>query len=176
MRRDILRNYAASSDDRVVPNRDAFEDETARPDPDSVFDRDRVGFKRTIRQRMLIGIHDHHVPRYLAIATYRDGFGDDDLCISIQVCAVADMERGTRPAFDAYTWKEGTVFNLDTAAVFDTREREPPAYDDDTRLLKVSTQPHSAQVFADAGLPQALLSATERGVARLHCGLELARS
>jgi hypothetical protein len=143
-RRHISGHNCARSDDRVVPNGDAFQNDGAASDPDTVANPDgkRSGF--LVTNAMLIGIHDHDIPCDLAVSTDVCLRARDDLGVSIQIGAVANEDAPARKAFKAHTREETTVLYDYLTATIDHLDMSPS--DEQARASEFMTQPCATQV------------------------------
>jgi len=83
MRRHVFGYNAAGADNRVMPNRYTLENDRSSPDPDPIFDRDRLRDQLTVWQSVLVSVHDDDITRNLAIAADRNLACGDDFCAPV---------------------------------------------------------------------------------------------
>src|SRR5207245_1233757 len=66
--RNVSRNNTTGSDDGVVSDRHALQHYRSCSDPHAIADCHRLSPQRAIRKSVLVGIHDDHISRDLAVA------------------------------------------------------------------------------------------------------------
>jgi len=105
------------TDNRVITYRYAFQHKRPAPDPYVVADPHWPCDGRRIPDPMLIGVHDHYIPRDFAVPAYGNFLLSNDLYVAIEIRPVAYFDKSAAPAFQSYAGKEGTVRHLNTTSL-----------------------------------------------------------
>jgi hypothetical protein len=137
-----------------MADRDTFEHNRARPDPDSIFNGDRLGDELPRGQFVLVRVHDDDVPRDFAVSADRNLPRGDEFCAAVQVCAVPNSDRCAQPTFDADASVERAVLDLNMTKIVYGRERDPTDNDHDASALESTPQPQTQKVGQDASFHQ----------------------
>ena len=91
-----------SSYNAVMAYRNAFEHYCTATQPHSVFDTHRLHLHIVAIDRMLIGVHDDDIARYLAVGPNINRHRCDYFHATIQISAFTNLNRSTFPALNTY--------------------------------------------------------------------------
>jgi hypothetical protein len=141
----VAGDHRTNPDHTARTQRHSAENHRPRSNPDVVADRDRPEYTSAFGQWMLVGIHDEHIARDLAVAT--DGYraAGENCCMAIEVRTRSDRNVPTLAAVYAHPRKEDAVPHHNLAAIGNARER-PPWYNlDDAGALKAWSKSDSKQ-------------------------------
>src|SRR3984893_6400629 len=111
-RRNVPRDHRAGAYDRPVPDRHSFQDGGSGSDPDTIAYADGPVVEAAARERVLVGVHDQHIPPDHAVAANGDLLPGDDLGVPVEVGPGPDAEPAPVADFAADTGKEEAVSSL----------------------------------------------------------------
>src|SRR5579859_1030799 len=141
----VAGDHHTNPDHAARTQRHTAENDRPRSNPDVVADCDRPVKTSVFGQWMLVGIHNEHVARDLAVATDGHRAAGANCNTAIEVRTRSNRNVPTWPAVDAHPRKEDAVPHHNLAVIGNTRER-PPGYNlDDAGALKAWSKSDSKQ-------------------------------